>query len=139
MEYQQASLGPNIFPAQPRQLPPEAYQSRTPTVRTLPPKIVKNTLPPQYKNNKKYTLITCGNKFSTNDLNIIIDSSYEELIRKKNPLSKYIIQRIKNILGGDWVVFICVDGLKGYDLSVSCNDENRLISFLWKIFLLYNN
>ena len=45
MEYQQASLGPNIFPAQPGQLPPEAYQSQTPTVRTLPQKIVKNTLP----------------------------------------------------------------------------------------------
>ena len=26
------SLGPNIFPAQPGQLPPEAYQSQTPTV-----------------------------------------------------------------------------------------------------------
>ena len=59
MEYQQdfsaqpdmSSLGPNIFPAQPGQLPPEAYQSQTPTVRTLPPKIVKNTLPPQYKTN----------------------------------------------------------------------------------------
>ena len=56
MEYSQAqpetqSLGPNIFPAQPGQLPPEAYQSQTPTVRTLPPKIVKNTLPPQYKTN----------------------------------------------------------------------------------------
>ena len=47
MEYQQSvtssyqpeaqSLGPNIFPAQPGQLPPEAYQSQTPTVRTLPP------------------------------------------------------------------------------------------------------
>ena len=46
-----ASLGPNIFPAQPGQLPPEAYQSQTPTVRTLPPKVVKNTLPPQYKTN----------------------------------------------------------------------------------------
>ena len=45
------SLGPNIFPAQPGQLPPEAYQSQTPTVRTLPPKVVKNTLPPQYKTN----------------------------------------------------------------------------------------
>ena len=43
------NLGPNIFPAQPGQLPPGAYQSTTPTVRTLPPKIVKNTLPPQYK------------------------------------------------------------------------------------------
>ena len=28
-----------------------AYQSQTPTVRTLPPKVVKNTLPPQYKTN----------------------------------------------------------------------------------------
>ena len=46
-----ASLGPNIFPAQPGQLPPEAFQSQTPTVRTLPPKVVKNTLPPQYKTN----------------------------------------------------------------------------------------
>ena len=36
-----ASLGPNIFPAQPGQLPPEAFQSQTPTVRTLPPKVVK--------------------------------------------------------------------------------------------------
>ena len=35
--------------AQPGQLPPEAYQSQTPTVRTLPLKVVKNTLPPQYK------------------------------------------------------------------------------------------
>ena len=47
----QPSLGPNIFPAQPGQLPPEAFQSSTPTVRTLPPKVVKNTLPPQYKTN----------------------------------------------------------------------------------------
>ena len=45
------NLGPNIFPAQPGQLPPEAYQSQTPTVRTLPPKVIKNTLPPQYKTN----------------------------------------------------------------------------------------
>ncbi len=46
---QMPNLGPNIFPAQPGQLPPEAFQSQTPTVRTLPPKVVKNTLPPQYK------------------------------------------------------------------------------------------
>ena len=46
---QPVNLGPNIFPAQPGQLPPEAFQSQTPTVRTLPPKVVKNTLPPQYK------------------------------------------------------------------------------------------
>ena len=40
------NLGPNIFPAQPGQLPPEAYQSQTPTVRTLPPKVVTTRLQP---------------------------------------------------------------------------------------------
>ena len=43
------NLGPNIFLAKPGDLPPEAFQSRTPTVQHLPDKIVKTTLPPQYK------------------------------------------------------------------------------------------
>ena len=40
------NLGPNIFPAQPGQLPPEAFHSQTPTVRTLPPKVVTTRLQP---------------------------------------------------------------------------------------------
>ena len=43
------NLGPNIFLAKPGDLPPEAFKSATPTVQHLPDKIVKNTLPPQYK------------------------------------------------------------------------------------------
>ena len=43
------NLGPNIFLAKPGDLPPEAFNSATPTVQRLPDKIVKNTLPPQYK------------------------------------------------------------------------------------------
>ena len=43
------NLGPNIFLAQPGDLPPEAFQSKVPTVRQLPDKIEKHTLPPQYK------------------------------------------------------------------------------------------
>ena len=43
------NLGPNIFLTQPGDLPPEAFQSRVPTVRQLPDKIEKHTLPPQYK------------------------------------------------------------------------------------------
>ena len=81
-------------------------------------------------NNNDFHLIRCGKKFNNNDINLIINSSYEELNRKGDPLSKSIIQRIKNLLGGNWVVFICVVGLKGYDLSVSLDDENRFISFI---------
>jgi len=80
-------------------------------------------------NDINYRMIKCGNKFNNNEMNIIIKSSYEEYKRKKDPLSKWIMQRIKNILGGDWVVFICALGLKGYDLSVSIDDDNRLIAF----------
>ena len=43
------NLGPNIFLAKPGDLPPEAFKSATPTVQHLPDKVVKNTLPPQYK------------------------------------------------------------------------------------------
>ena len=85
-------------------------------------------------NNNDFHLIRCGKKFNNNDINLIINSSYEELNRKGDPLSKSIIQRIKNLLGGNWVVFICVVGLKGYDLSVSVDDEDRLISFIIKNF-----
>ena len=81
-------------------------------------------------NDMNVRLIKCGNKFNNNDIDNIIKSSCEEFKRRQNPLSKYIIQRIKNILGGDWVVFICADGLKGYDLSVSVDDENRFIAFM---------
>ena len=38
------NLGPNIFLAQPGDLPPEAMNSRVPTVRQLPDKIEKKTL-----------------------------------------------------------------------------------------------
>ena len=43
------NLGRNIFLAQPGDLPPEVMNSRVPTVRNLPDKIEKKTLPPQYK------------------------------------------------------------------------------------------
>ena len=43
------NLGPNIFLAQPGDLPPEVMNSKVPTVRQLPDKIEKKSLPPQYK------------------------------------------------------------------------------------------
>ena len=43
------NLGPNIFLAQPGDLPPEVMNSKVPTVRQLPDKKKKKTLPPQYK------------------------------------------------------------------------------------------
>ena len=57
------NLGPNIFPAQPGQLPPEAYQSQTPTVRTLHQKLLKTLFPLNTK------LILSHQKLSLLDFN----------------------------------------------------------------------
>lgn len=81
-------------------------------------------------NNINYRIIKCGNKFSNNDIDKIIFTCNQGYKGREDPLSKWIIQRIKAKLGGDWVVFICAIGLKGYDLSVSLDDENRFISFI---------
>ena len=81
-------------------------------------------------NNINYRIIKCGNKFSNNDIKDIINTCNTGYKGREDPLSKWIIQRIKAKLGGDWVVFICAIGLKGYDLSVSLDDENRFISFI---------
>ena len=85
-------------------------------------------------NNINYRLIQRGNKFNNNEINTIIKISYEELMQRSDPLSKCIIEKIKNIFKGEWVVFVSAIGLKGYDLSVSVDDENRLISFIIDCF-----
>ena len=85
-------------------------------------------------NNMNYRIIKVGNIFNNEEVNFIINSSYEEFKKRSDPLSKSIIQRLKNLLKGNWVVFICLDGLKGYDLSVSIDDENKLISFVIENF-----
>lgn len=81
-------------------------------------------------NNINYRIIKCGNKFSNNDINDIIITCNQGYKGREDPLSKWIIQRIKAKLGGDWVVFICAIGLKGYDLSVSIDDGNKIVSLV---------
>ena len=83
-----------------------------------------------FNNGINYRPIKIGNIFNNDEINFIINSSNEEFKKRSDPLTKSIIQRLKNVLKGEWVVFACVDGLKGYDLSVSVDDENKLISFI---------
>lgn len=85
-------------------------------------------------NNINCRIIQRGNKFNSNEINTIIKISYDELMQRSDPLSKCIIEKIKNIFKGEWVVFVSAVGLKGYDLSVSVDDENRLISFIIDFF-----
>ena len=79
--------------------------------------------------NNNYQIIRRGNGLNNNEVNIIIQSTCEALNNEEDPLSKGIIKRVKKIVGGDWVVFACVNGLKGYDLSISTYDDDKLISY----------
>ena len=79
--------------------------------------------------------VESGREMKQDEVNIITLCVLDAFNRKADPLSREIIHRIKQILDGDWVVFACVDGLKGYDLSVSLDNGNRTVSLIVDNFL----
>ena len=80
--------------------------------------------------NNNYQILKKGPGLTNQEIQVIINSTCEALNGREEPLSKGIIKRIKTILGGDWVVFAYIDGLKGYDLSVSTYDGDKVISYV---------
>jgi hypothetical protein len=87
------------------------------------------------KYNNEWKVIARGNEMKNDEVKIITLCVLDAFNRKVDPLSKEIIHRIKQILDGDWVVFACVEGLKGYDLSVSLDNGNRTVSLIVDNFL----
>ena len=81
-----------------------------------------------YKRNLQ--LINVGNSMKSYEVDVIITCACHALNKEEDPLSKGIIKRIKEIIGGEWVVFAYIDGLKGYDLSVSIDDGNKIVSLV---------
>ena len=81
-------------------------------------------------NNLDIKKVHKGNYFTEEEANFILNNSYKCLKNRDDPLSQSIIKTIKDSMGGDWVVFVCANGLKGYDLSVSVDDENKLLVFI---------
>ena len=63
-------------------------------------------------------------------LKTIIDSAKEALQCKDDPLSNGVTRRIKNHIGGEWFVYACMEGLKGYDFNLSDASGNEYVSFI---------
>ena len=82
-----------------------------------------------YTNNSVPLKLASGTGLKEDEINCIIDSARESLNKREDPLSKAIINKVKNKIGGDWVIFAYVNGLKGYDLSVSIGEKDRMLSF----------
>ena len=88
------------------------------------------------KNNKKkliipdLKLIQRGSEIDDNTYDVITHASYEALKAKEDPLSRGILKRIKNKIQQEWMIFSSVDGLKGYDFSISSAKPSHGVDFI---------
>ena len=94
---------------------------------------ISNKIPYEIKNNRflqygkdnslnqidipSFKLIARGNSIDEKEFNVITHSAADSLKARDDPLSNGIIKRIKKEIGGEWIVFAYVEGLKGYDFS----------------------
>ena len=76
-----------------------------------------------------FRLIGRGKGIDEKEYFDITHAANDALRAKEDPLSNGIIKRIKNSLGGEWMVFASVEGLKGYDFSLSIVTGNDFLSF----------
>jgi hypothetical protein len=86
----------------------------------------------QYNNQTdipNFTLTGRGTGIDEQEFYVITHSAADALFAKEDPLSNGIIKRIKNQIGGEWMVFASVEGLKGYDFSLSIVTGNDFLSF----------
>ena len=117
---QQPSYGPNA-PPYGQQLP---YGQQAPYGQ--PP---YGGAPNNQTDIPEFKLISRGNGIDEREFYVITHSAADALNKKEDPLSNGIIKRIKRDLGGEWMVFASIEGLKGYDFSLSIVTGNDFLSF----------
>ncbi len=81
-----------------------------------------------------FKLIGRGTGIDQREFSVITHSAADALNRKEDPLSNGIIKRIKQELGGEWMVFASIHDLKGYDFSLSIVTGNDFLSFIIQNF-----
>ena len=81
-----------------------------------------------------FKLIGRGNGIDEREFYVITHAAFDALNMKEDPLSNGITKRIKKDLGGEWMAFASIEGLKGYDFSLSIVTGNDFLSFTIKNF-----
>ena len=84
---------------------------------------------PNYSDIHSFKLIKRGKGIDPNEYYNITHAANDALQAREDPLSNGIIKRIKKALGGEWMVFSSIKGLKGYDFSLSIVTDNDFLSF----------
>ena len=80
--------------------------------------------------NHRIEIIGQGGGLREDEIDCIINSTFEALNKREDPLSKGIINKLIRRIGGDWVIFASINKLKGYDLSVSTYSSNKIFDFM---------
>ena len=90
----------------------------------------EQNIPLNNQMNHKIEIIRKGKGLRDKEISCIINSACEALNKREDPLSKGIINKLIRRIGGDWVIFASINQLKGYDLSVSTYNSNKIFDFL---------
>ena len=83
----------------------------------------------QQMNQPKLQLIAKGKGIDQNEYNGIIQGCTMAYNINSNPLSNECVKNIKNLIRGEWFVFVCPVGSKQYDFSLSIVTGADFLSF----------
>ena len=81
----------------------------------------------------EFKLIGRGNGIDEEAFYIITHAAYEALNNREDPLSNGILKRIRKQIEGEWMIFACIQNLKGIDFAIDCKD-NAFLCFTIKNF-----
>ena len=95
----------------------------------MPPQQFSNMNMPNQTDIPCFKLIGRGTGIDEREYGVITHAAAEALNIKEDPLSNGIIKRIKQQIGGEWMVFASVEGMSGYDFSLSIVTGNDFLSF----------
>ena len=81
------------------------------------------TPPPDFK------LMSRGQGIDDNEYKAIISSASNAFNARMNPLSNAVARLIKQMIGGEWFVFVCPVGVVDYDFCLSVVTGGDFLSF----------
>ena len=91
-----------------------------------------------------FKLLNRGRGINGYTHDVLIHASYEALKAREDPLSNGILKSIQSKMLEDWLVFAFVNGLKGFDYTVSGIRDSGSIDFLidgfmFQIYKIWRN
>ena len=111
-----------------------SYNQNNPNYNNQNPQQQNNQFGNQSQYNRQnslpnYQLLKRGQGIDENEFNTIIWAAGDALQKREDPLSDGITRRIKSRIGGEWFAFASVQGLKGFDFSLSIVTGSDFLSF----------